>query len=265
MNSDALDIVRFIIRSDTRVAALKRLFDDGAMTRRTLRNELDASRSTVTRTLNALEDRNWIEKQGRTYRLTPLGIAGTRALVEAFESIDIATELAPFLQSFPIAEYDLDLTAFADAELTAATDARPHAPVREHAKPIAEASSYRAILPALIMQGKDEVQKRIAAGELKTEFVVRPQVAATITDGEPAAAFRDQIAAENLSVYVADSIPPFFLSIVDESLVQIGVSRGDSTRPDVLVQSTHPDVRAWAGELYRDHRSAGRPMTIDDF
>lgn len=62
MDSDAPDVARSVIRSDTRFAVLKRLLDDGTMSRSTLRNESDASRSTVARTLNALEERDWIEK-----------------------------------------------------------------------------------------------------------------------------------------------------------------------------------------------------------
>ena len=62
MDSDAPDVARSVIRSDTRFAVLKRLLNDGAMSRSTLRNESDASRSTVARTLNALEERDWIEK-----------------------------------------------------------------------------------------------------------------------------------------------------------------------------------------------------------
>lgn len=255
--------VNFLTRSETRVDLLSYLSDHGSATRDQLNDELDVSRSTLSRTLSAFEDRNLIEYDG-TYTLTPVGNIVAEALLDCLDRVDDATDLAPFLQSFPITEYDLTTDQLRDAELTRATDIQPHAPIREHAEPIKSADSYYAILPAIIMQGKEEIRDRIISGDLDTEFIVPSDVAESIADSEMAAAFQEAIDRGTLAVFVADSSPPFFFSLVDDQLVQIGVSH-DGTGPDVLLQTSDAAVRDWAETFYRKHRSAADRLTVADF
>lgn len=70
---DPIDQIAFLARSESRVRVLEHLLEHGATSRRAFREHLDVSRSTVTRTLTDLTDRDWLEETDNTYRLTPSG------------------------------------------------------------------------------------------------------------------------------------------------------------------------------------------------
>lgn len=78
----AIRRIAFLSRSPTRVRVLERLLRDGECRRRDLRETLDASRSTVSRTLSTLEDRDWVARTEAGYRLTPAGAVVAEGYLE---------------------------------------------------------------------------------------------------------------------------------------------------------------------------------------
>jgi predicted transcriptional regulator len=262
--SDAIEQISFLTRSESRVRILTHLLTDGPATQRAFRAELDSSRSTVTRALSALTERGWVERTGDSYRLTPPGrivADGLDALVDTVQATD---ELATFIEWFPYAEYDVDIEQFRGAEITASTEPDPYAPARKHAALLQEVEQFRMLLPSIDVQMIRTVTERILAGDLELEIMVSPGMEETITADEFAEELGTQIEADGTTVLVTEEPPPFYLGLSDTDLVQIGVE-DDEGFPRALVENSNEQLREWAEDVYGSFRDSAREKPIEDF
>ena len=70
---ESIQEIEFLARSTARVRILQELSESEELTRADLRSQLDCSRTTVQRNLEALIDRQIVSNSRRTYSLTPSG------------------------------------------------------------------------------------------------------------------------------------------------------------------------------------------------
>ncbi|WP_123534590.1 helix-turn-helix transcriptional regulator [Halosimplex salinum] len=260
---EAVDQIAFLARSKARVHVLEQLRDHGPATQRDLRDRLDASRSTVTRSLTALEDRGWIERDDRSYRLSPKGEVVTDEFLSLRDSVRAVDELSPFLQWFPYAEFPLDLSALREADITSAASPDPYAPARKQTELIETEDSFRGFLPSLDIEGTRVVHEQIVNGGFEAEVVVPESVERTIASGEYAELFGEQLATGRLTVFVLDDDVPFYLGLAGDT-VQIGVE-DDEGFPRALLETTAESIREWATDVYESHRERSRVKPADDF
>lgn len=260
---ETIEQISFLARSTTRVAMLERLWRTGPTTRSAFRDHVEASRSTVTRSLAAMEERNWIEQRGQTYRLTPIGEVLAREFLETVDSLAAARSLSPFLEWFPYAEVELDVEHLRDAEVVVTDPSDPYAPGRKQTEFLEAASTFWGLFPSIDIEGTRFVHDRIVEGDLEAELIVTTGVEETITAGEYASLFREQLATGQLTVYVSDGDLPFYLGIGDGA-VQIGVEDDDGF-PRALLETDADQVTEWAESVYREHRSAAREKPVSEF
>ena len=88
----ALDDIAFLASSPNRVATLEAL-TAGPHKRSDLQEAIDASRSTVKRTLNGFQERRWVNRVGQEYVITPLGELVAARFTTLLETIDAGTKL----------------------------------------------------------------------------------------------------------------------------------------------------------------------------
>ncbi|GAB3677084.1 helix-turn-helix transcriptional regulator [Halopiger thermotolerans] len=251
------DHISFLVRSDARIDILTRLFESGPATQRELRTELDISRSTVARSLSALDQRRWLERHGDDYRLTPVGTLVAEGFLDFAGNLRTAEELSPFLEWFPLSEYDLEIDQLEGAEITPSTPGDPYKPGRTQTEFMRSTSRFRAFLPSTELEGTKLLHERVTNGDLEAEVIVSPEVERTIESASFAPLYREQLRTDRLTVFVSDEPLPFYLGIDDERTVQLGVE-DDEGFPRALLETTEPSVAAWATELYREHRSNAR-------
>jgi len=262
--TDPVEQISFLARSESRVRALERLLESGPTTQRELRTHLDASRSTIARTLSALERRSWIEADDGAYRLTPVGTIVAREFGELVDALRTTDELSTFLEWFPYAEFDLELRALRDATITTSTSSDPYAPGRTQTELLRSATRFRGFLPAIDLEGSEVVHEQITERDFAAEIVVSAEVGETITTEEFADLFREQLATGQLTVLVCDGDLPFYLGLADDERVQIGVE-DDEGFPRALLDTDTTAVREWAESVYDEYRAAARPKPIDEF
>lgn len=255
--------VAFLSRSKTRVRLLVHLRDHGPSTRRELRDALDTSQSTVVRSLQALEDRNWVEDVDGAVRVTGTGRLVADAYGDLLDAIDATTELAPFLRWFPHDEFDLDLTTLHGASVTTTSPGDPYAPGTTQTELMRTASRVRMILPSIELEGARVVHDRVTSGDLRGEMVAGPDVWETIRGGEYARLFREKLRTGRLSVHVVDEGLPFYLGLDGDATVQIGVEDDDGM-PRTLLETGGEPVRTWAEDVYGDYRDRARERGVDD-
>lgn len=255
LESDAappLSTLEFLSGSHHRIEILRTLRASGPATRREIRESVDASRSTVRRTLEGFLERDWIASTKAGYRITAAG----GFVADEFErfggTVRVTDEYAPLLQNLPDGVLDVDATWLDGAALTAATEANPYAPARKQTETVRNAERFRGLLPSIELEGARLVHERIVEGDL-TASIVLPQAVAETVRSEPFAdLFREKIATGRLDVYAYDGEVPLYLGLPDDDAVEIG-SENDEGIPRALLQSTDADLRAWGEDTFEEY------------
>lgn len=262
--SDAFDHVAFLSRSRTRVCLLTQLCEEGPTSRRDLRDELETSQSTVVRSVQALERRDWVENDDGVIRVTGAGKLIADAFRDLVEAVDETTDLGPFLRWFPHDEFDLNLAHLRGATVTTSTPGDPYAPARAQTELVRSANSLRVFLPSIDLEGTEVVHERTLAGDLAGEVVVGPNVCETIRGGEYAPLFREMLGTGRMSVAAVDESVPFYLGLDGGDAVQIGVE-DDAGMPKALLETDGDPVRSWADDVYASYSDRAAELTATDF
>lgn len=258
-----LDRIRFLSRSDTRVDIATTILESGEITQRELRDRLDVSRRTVSRSLRALQDREWIESDGNTYRLTTRGRHIVAEFTDLMETVRRTEELAAFLRWFPADVDAPDFLDVTDAVVTASSDADPYAPARTQTEILYDADRLRVLLPAIDLESTKTLTEEVTDRGLEIESVVSPGVAETMASREFAPQLREQLETGRASILVTDEALPFYLGLADDGRVQIGLADEEGI-PRALLETTDERVRTWAEDVYSEYRDAATPKSLED-
>jgi tetratricopeptide (TPR) repeat protein/DNA-binding transcriptional ArsR family regulator len=204
--ADTLDVLT------RRVDVLQRLADAPAHVR-DLVDELDQSRSTINRAIGELEDADLVKRDDDGYAATTAGRLALDRL-DAFrgELGDVVAADA-VLDPLPF-DAPVDTRAVAGSDALLATDPAPYRPLERFHDDLADATRYRALLPAL----DDPRQVRLLYEHVVTqddsaELVVAPDLFTTLREEFPRrmAAMAE---ADGFTLHVGD-VPPFAVGLVD--------------------------------------------------
>lgn len=261
---DVIDKIRFLSRANSRVRILEYLAESTAVSERELRAELPLSRSTVSRGLDSLVEVGWVDDGSAGVELTPTG----RLVIEAFSefagTVSTAEELSPFLEWFPLSEFELRVADLRDSELTVAADGDPLAPARTQTDLVRATPRFRGCFPSLDLSGTELVHERIVEGEFEAEIVVSSTVEETIHGERFAPLFGEMLSTGRLAVHVVDEIP-FYLGLGADERTQIGVEDDDGL-PRALLESDNETVREWATSMFAEsRRSSTDQLTAASF
>jgi predicted transcriptional regulator len=256
--SGAIDQIAFLTRSEARVQILTHLLATGPTSRRTFRERLAHSRSTITRALSALVDNGYVDRDADEYRLTPMGHIVADGLDDLVDRVQATDELATFLKWFPYAAHDLDVDQLRDTTVTVSTDQNPFAPARELADRLDTASAVRMVLPSTDRQMVERTRERVLAGDLDLEILISPDLEETVTTEPFAPVVREQIEAGGVTISVCADPVPFYLGLVDD-LVLIGVEDDDGF-PRALLETDRESAREWGERLFASYREHARTL-----
>ena len=263
LDPDAVEAVQFLTRAESRLAIICELVDRDDSSQGTLRDALDASRTTVMRALRSLQDRGWVEETAEGYRLTTTGELIAAAVTDLLDTVATTAELDAFLRYAPSDEIDIGLLAAADVTVTTPTDADPYAPARKQSEIVARADRLRVLLPATDLESTRTVTEAVTDG-LELESIVSPSVAATFETPEFGPLVREGLATGRSTILVAPADLPYYLGLADDEVVQIGVA-DDEGIPRALLETTDDRVRRWAEDIYSEYRAAAEPKQAADF
>ena len=246
-----IDRICFLARADSRVRILESLSESSPVTERALRRQLSASRSTISRGVDSLIEMGWVTEGSDGLELTPTGSLVIEAFLDLAETMSTAEELSPFLEWFPLSEFDLTVDDLQKGTVTAAIDGDPYAPAREHTNLIRTASRFRALLPSIGQNAISMAHRRILAGNLEATLIVSPSVETRIRTDQLAPQFEEMLSTGRLTILVAESVP-FFLGLADERATQIGVE-DDEGMPRALFETEAEAAREEADALFVDY------------
>lgn len=260
-----IDALGYLTRSNLRVDALLTIQSAGTIEERELREQYDAARTTVTRTLDGFEDRGWVTRNAGACTLTAYGDAVAATVADAVTDVDTATSLAPFLRRVPATAFDLDPTTLAGAEVTVAEPGSPYAPVEEVTTLRQQSSTVRELSSIVARDSAEQVHDRAVAGDASFEIVLQADVVDQIQASDT---YREQFertveqAAVDVRVYAGEF--PFLIVLLDD-VVALGVSN-EEEMPAALVVSDAAAARSWAERRYQTYYDDARPYTdhVDD-
>lgn len=255
--------IDFLSSSQNRVEVLWTLDREGPLSRRRVRDRVEASRSTVKRTLDALLELDWVAKLDGEYRTTPIGTTVLDAYCEFQRAVRTAETVAPVFRWLPEVDLDFDLRELENPTVVVPGEGEPYAPVVRQTELVRSIESFRGLLPSINLEGSRLARRRIVAGELTAEVVVSADVAATIREEPYAGLFREQLATGRMTVAVADELP-FYLGLPGDGPVQLGVE-DDHGLPRALLETRADAVRRWAEREYEDHREAATVLSRTAF
>lgn len=253
------DTLRFLAQSEHRPETLGAIRASGPLDRDEIEAQLDATRRTVVRTVEALTDEGYVEQVGERYRLTALGAAVYDAYEQLADDVALTDRLEPLLANVSEETFDLDPRLLADAELVVATEASPYALLDRTLTIRRDARHVREIAPMTEKRSIEQLADRIRQGEdFEFEAVLSAAtLEASRSNPEYADAFETTAASDAVDVAVYPEQVGLFLCVADDT-VAVGVSKED--RPHAMAVTDAPAVREWAIDTFEDHWDRADPV-----
>lgn len=255
---DEIGAVEFLARSASRAELLAELAEAERMDKRELRERLDASRTTIGRNLEALEDRHWIANGNGTYEITQLGELVVDDFFELLETVGTANRLTEFVRWIPEEEFDLDIRHLDDARVAFAQSDSPYAPVNRHVQTLESADRVRLLLPIVGVEPMKTLRRQLRNGA-RCESIVAPPLADTFRSDEQYAALIEGLRRTgDFTIEVADEPIPYYVGLVDDT-VQIGVE-DENGMPRALLETESEEAIEWAKRTYERYARTATPF-----
>lgn len=257
---DPVGEIEFLARSPKRVQLLQTVYESGNLEKGDLKTAVDGVRTTLTRNLEALEDRGWIHEDGRQYSITPSGEAVIEDFLGCVETVAAVSKLEALFRWVDPEAFDLDPRLLADADLVVAEPSAPYAMIDRHVARLREMEHCRVLLPITGLHAGEVSAEQIVDGGASAEVVVAEDVAEIHrSDPQYAAMVQEMVDTGRVEYYVFDGEMPYSIALIDE-YVQIVVTEGDE--PRALVETTAEDVYEWGAETFEAYKRQSKPMLV---
>jgi predicted transcriptional regulator len=253
--------IDWLTRSENRVAVLEALAE-----KRRERSELQdltgVSRVTSNRTLAELEDRDWIQRDGHQYDITPTGRLVTEDLKQLFDTTALGQKLGDIQQYLPVDEFDFDLRRLQDAKITRPTESDTVAPLSRSADLLSESTQRFVPLVANI----DRLHTR-EVGQLDTvehvEAIITADVMETILADSMMQEDITEFIKSEFDLYLYEGSASITFNLFDNT-VAFELNDGSGFVP-ALIEVDDQVVLEWAEETYDQYKRDAEPLEIDDF
>lgn len=256
----ALDDIAFLANSENRVAVFETLVD-APRSHGEVRDQVDASRVTITRILRELEARDWIARSGQEYVVTPLGDWVYDEFTDLIDEMKAEQRLREPLQWL---EYDLltfDVDRLRDAEIILLDGSDTTAIVRRILEFHRSGDQIRAVARAAAPIFIENQWELTVHGDTQLELVITPEALDVIRDHSTAVQqFHDMLEDENARWFVYEDIP-ISVGIVDGA-VGINLTDEQGILKGGLV-SEDENVYSWAIDLFERCREKARLIHPD--
>ena len=264
VSHEPLDDVAFLARSPHRVAVLDSLAD-GPRTRPVLHEETGVSQPTLGRILGSFEGRNWVERDGREYALTPWGGLLAEEFGDLIGTVETIQRLGDVVRRLPTDGMDFDVRRLGSATVTTPEPGDVFRHVRRFEEVVFGATHVRLLTDTMAADSLAKLHDRVqrAPDDLFVESVLTADALTQALD-DPALAglVRDLVRSGRTPVYEFDGSIPQPLGLADG--VGLLAPTDEHGIPGALVESEDEVVRAWLTERLDDHRDRATRLTDDD-
>ena len=259
-----LDDIEFLASSHHRVGVLDALIETPC-DRRDLRSATGASSPTMGRILTDLEDRHWITKEGRTYRVTDLGeFVATRlgAFRDAMRLEGSLREIWPWLP-YELDEFSVEL--FDDVVVSRPGPGYPYQPVERITELVQEAGMMRGFGMVMLKSSNLEAFFTRSLDDLQSDYVYPPNVFAQILAWDPESVLR-AVRHRNCTVRIHADLPlddQCGICLFDDH-VSICCYDGETGSLQATIDTGSAELVSWAESCYERYRAEAKPVSEAD-
>lgn len=260
-----LDDVEFLARSAHRVHVLQTL-RTGPRTRPDLHDETGISQPTLGRVLGPLEDRNWVERRGHEYALTPLGEVLAEEFADLLDTVETIRRLGDVVRLLPMELMDFDVRRFASASFTVPEPGDLLRHVRRAEEILRDAGDLRilanTIAPGSLEEGHDRVMDYLE-GDLVFESVITGDALdQTLADPDLVPMIRDLLESGRAPIYRYEGSIPLTLVVADGTAVLFPTD--EYGVPGVLIETEDEAIRAWVDAQIDRYRDEATLLALED-
>ncbi|MEF8825549.1 MAG: helix-turn-helix domain-containing protein [Halapricum sp.] len=259
--SDPLDPIQYLAASKNRVQVLEYLRDSLA-DREELSEQLGISRSTLSRVLTGLEERNWISQHGPACQITPVGafLADEfRSLIEAAETMQKLEDVIDYL---PMDEIDFELHRLRDASITTPSETDPEASIRRAREVIRESGEMHFLTNTVVSSLAETLREQSIEGELTIVAVITEELLKSLSDSpEFGKLTREMIESGNAEFYCYDGTVSPTLAVADGTTALITQIERDG-RQRAQIETDDPQVCSWVTSTIETYRRKSEPISV---
>ncbi|WP_457852213.1 helix-turn-helix transcriptional regulator [Natronorarus salvus] len=229
--------------------------------RRDLRSTTGASSPTMGRILTDLEDRHWITKEERTYRLTDLGEFVAARLREFRDAMRLEQSLR---EVWPWLPYELDnfsIELFDDMVVSKPGPGYPYQPVERITELVREAGMMRGFGMVMLKSSNLEVFFTRSLDDLQSDYIYPPDVFKQILVWDPEAVTK-AVSHSNCTVWIHDDLPlddRCGICLFDDH-VSICCYDGETGSLQATIDTGSPELVEWAEVYYERLREQAEPV-----
>ncbi len=258
--NETLDDITFLVRSEHRVGVLETLTEHAA-DRSDLRAATGASSPTMGRILADFEDRHWIVREGRTYRLTGLGEFVADRFGEFRDAMTVERQLRDVWPWLPHEIDGFHVELFADAVVSRPGPGYPYQPIERLTHLLRETTTMRGFGMAILKSGNLEVFFDRALSDLECEYIYPPTVFEALLSWDEETVV-EAAARDNYAVLLHDELPiddRCGICLFDDR-VSLCCYDHETGGLQALIDSESSAMRSWAESYYERFRTEARPL-----
>lgn len=263
----ALEDVAYLTRSPNRVRILYCLAET-PRTRREVKETSGATRTTVDRIVNELEERGWVERTtDGNYAATTVGRQLVEEMTPFVQAVKAIQELGSAIEWLPLDELSTGLHNFTDATVRDPDRGDPVGTIDYMTGLVREASDLRALTHLVPPESFLRVaQDAVVAGQLSLEGVVPTDHVGSYVDTKTRRERWQAILDAGGDLYLCEEPLPCNMWIIDETVL---IKRNDPGRIEdsygVPIVITNEAVRDAAHELIDQYRDTGSRVDTETF
>lgn len=255
-----IEDIEFLAGSAYRANALRELTHEPC-DRDTLRAVTGASKATIGRMLNELEERNWIERDGYVYRLTDPGRVVGEAFLALVDTVETEQSLREVWQYLPHDLPGFTISHFTDAVVAFTEPGTPYQPIPRTMELIEATRTMRMFSKRIPKTETLTGITRNAAEGMETVLVFPPGVVQEIPTAVATVVIERAVEDGRLAIFEHDAFPTDTTFVLYDDRIglycrdELGVTR-------LSIDTDNPEAVAWVEGVYEEVLRAARPVDL---
>lgn len=264
----SLEDVAFLARSESRTSVLEAI-TESPRARHELRELTGASRVTVNRILDDLEDRNWIVRENGRCEPTPLGTVVAEEFTRLLDNLGTLDHLGDHVNWMHIDRFDFDLHRLRDATVITPTWDDFAAYTNTLIDLVYDSTAIRAIGTGLHREFVKALADATINGDLSLELIYTPAVIdAILSEADLTRLVRDLADVEGANLYRYLGENPLMMLLIHETTdprddVTLLCGQHEEDAPPGTVETPDERVRSWAEGVFESVRADSTLLEVD--
>lgn len=250
--ASTVEDLEFLVRSEHRVDALRALVE-GPCDRDGLQSAIGASKATVARLLNDLEERDWVVRDGHQYELTDLGQFVAEEVLALLDRMETERAVRDVWQWFPTDLPGFTFGLFADAVVSFPESHSPYQPLPRFVELVEAAHTMRGFSERSLKPGTYDVILRNAADGMETKLALSSAVIDEMVDVSDEKVIEAAIESSHLTVLESETFPTDAGFALFEDCLAL-YCRDDNGVTKAGIDTDNPAAIAWGESIYETVR-----------